>query len=223
MRVTSRALAVSVVAVLLLVFNVPATLADSLPQCTQAQITAGLCNVSGSLTGDSAVLTGTQNGPGGRDSSGSSSTGSSTNTNTNTNTPAPPPPSCEFWGTVELDTCRALSVTSRPVPTLSDIAAFRPTPGVDHMEPDGWFVVGLDANFYATGGSSVVEGELFDNEAWVRFTPIRWQWFYGDGSSALKSSRGATWASQGIAEFDPTPTSHVYDLPGTYYIDLTIG
>ena len=179
--------------------------------------------VDGSLTDDSAVLTGTQNGPGGRDTSGSSSTGSSTNTNTNTNTPAPPPPSCEFLGTVELDTCRALSVTSLPVPTLSDIAAFRPTPGVDHMEPDGWFVVGLDANFYATGGSSVVEGELFDNEAWVRFTPIRWQWFYGDGSSALKSSRGATWAAQGIAEFDPTPTSHVYDLPGTYYIDLTIG
>lgn len=116
-----------------------------------------------------------------------------------------------------------MSAASLPVPSLSDIALFRPTPGVDHMEPDGWFVTGLDANFYATGGSSVVEGELFSYPAWVRFTPIRWQWAYGDGATATKATRGGTWASQGIAEFDPTPTSHVYTVPGTYYIDLTIG
>ena len=37
------------------------------------------------------------------------------------------------------------------------------------------------------------------------------------------STRGGTWKSLGITEFDPTPTSHVYQLAGTYYIDLTIG
>jgi hypothetical protein len=114
-------------------------------------------------------------------------------------------------------------VTELPVPTLSDIAAFRPTPGVDHMEPDGWFVVGLDANFYATGGSSVVSGTLLGYPADVRFTPIRFTWSYGDASSATRTTRGAPWASLGIQEFEPTATSHVYERAGTYYIDLTIG
>ena len=91
------------------------------------------------------------------------------------------------------------------------------------MEPNGWFVVGLDANFYATGGSSVQSGTLLGYPASVRFTPIRWAWTYGDGASATKSTRGSTWRAQGIAEFDPTPTSHVYSRAGTYYIDLTIG
>ena len=125
----------------------------------------------------------------------------------------PNTPSCiSTWGS-----------TTRPIPGLSDIAAFRPSPSVDHMEPNGWFVVGLDANFYATGGAGVVTGELFDYPASVRFTPIRWRWAYGDGTSATKSTRGTTWAAQGIREFDPTPTSHVYTQEGTFYIDLTVG
>ena len=107
--------------------------------------------------------------------------------------------------------------------TLADIASFRPVPGVDHMEPNGWVIVGLDANFYATGGASVVDGTLLGFDASVRFTPIRWQWAYGDGATATKSTRGGTWQSLGLAEFDPTPTSHVYDAAGTYFIDLTIG
>ena len=196
---------------------VPAAAASACPPELAA---IGECpSVTGSIQDNAAVLNGTQPG---RNGSGPSS-GNSSGSGTSTETPPPPPPSCEFWGSIELDTCRSMSAASLPVPALSDIALFRPTPGVDHMEPDGWFVVGLDANFYATGGSSVVAGELFGYPAWVRFTPIRWQWAYGDGSSATKATRGGTWASQGIAEFDPTPTSHVYTVPGTYYIDLTIG
>lgn len=178
--------------------------------CTTAQIQTGGCpSVNGSLDDDSAVLEGSQSGgPGGKGSEGGP--GSTT----------PPATSCNGNGCVDRGT---FTVTDLPVPTLNDIAAFRPTPGVDHMEPNGWFVVGLDANFYATGGSSVVPGTLLGYDASVRFTPIRWQWAYGDGSSATKSTRGGTWSSLGIAEFDPTPTSHVYDAAGTYYIDLTIG
>lgn len=108
-------------------------------------------------------------------------------------------------------------------PTLADIAAFRPTPEVNNMEPNGWFVVGLDANFYATGGVRVVDGTLLGLPASVRFTPIRWSWQYGDGSSATRSTRGGTWEASGIREFYPTPTSHVYDRAGTYYIDLSVG
>lgn len=187
------------------------------PHCTEVDNLAGTCpNVTGTLTSDAAVLTGTQ--PGGT-GSGSNSTGSGTGT-------TPPPTAstnCPFWGTSEADSCRAFTAAVYPVPTLDDIAAFRPTAGVDHMEPNGWFIVGLDANFYATGGQSVVPGELLGHPARVRFTPIRWQWAYGDGATATKSTRGATWAALGLAEFDPTATSHVYTQPGTYYIDLAIG
>jgi hypothetical protein len=115
------------------------------------------------------------------------------------------------------------TVVGLPTPTLNDLIGFRPTPGVDHMEPDGWFVVGLDANFYATGGPSVQSGPLLGYPASVRFTPIRWSWAYGDGSTVTRSTHGTTWAAQGIAEFEPTSTSHVYERAGTYFIDLTIG
>jgi hypothetical protein len=184
--------------------------------CSEAQITAGVCppDVTGSLTDDAAVLDGTQPGTGGNGSDGSGGGGGGGGS-----TPADSPPCSggECLGRPQWE------VIALPVPTLNDIAAFRPTAGVDHMEPNGWFVVGLDANFYTTGGSSVVPGTLLGYPANVRFTPIRWQWTYGDGAGATRATPGATWTAQGIPEFDPTPTSHVYTAPGTYYIDLTIG
>ena len=169
--------------------------------------------VNAGLSDGAAVLNGTQPGTGGTSSSGNGTGGNGTESAAET---------CPVSSTTCVNRS-TLTVTSLPVPTLNDIAAFRPTPGVDHMEPDGWFVVGLDANFYATGGSSVVPGTLLGYPANVRFTPIRWRWTYGDGTSATRATRGATWAAQGIQEFEPTSTSHVYSAPGTYYIDLTIG
>jgi hypothetical protein len=117
-------------------------------------------------------------------------------------------------------------VTNPPEPdrevTWADIAHFRPTPGVDHMQPNGWMVVGLPTNFYATGGPHVVTGELLGYPASVRFTPYRWHWTYGDGSAATRSTPGTTWAAQNAREFDATSTSHVYRNRGTYVIDLDI-
>lgn len=198
--------------------------------CSDFDNLAGTCpSVSGTLTDDEAILNGTQpgsdggsgsgGGDGGGGDGGDSDGGGGSGGGGGGGAPAEEPPCSggECLGRPEW------VVTTMPVPTLSDIAAFRPTAGVDHMEPDGWFVVGLDANFYATGGSSVVGGTLLGYPADVRFTPIRWSWSYGDGSSAIRATRGATWAAQGIQEFEPTLTSHVYQLPGTYYIDLTIG
>lgn len=183
--------------------------------CSQSQISAGTCEstVEVGLTDEEAILTGTQPGTPPGVTPGTQPDGDPSGTPAGP--PAPvctlPAPRCQEWGVVVL------------TPTLNDIAAFRPTPNVDHMEPNGWFVVGLDANFYATGGSSVVDGTLLGYPASVRFTPIRWTWTYGDGSSATRSTRGGTWSALGIREFDPTPTSHVYERAGTYYIDLTVG
>ncbi|RQP09308.1 MAG: PKD domain-containing protein [Microbacteriaceae bacterium] len=108
------------------------------------------------------------------------------------------------------------------VVTLADIARFRPTAGVQRMEPDGWVVVGLPANFYALVDPQVVPGELLGQPADVRFTPVSWHWDYGDGASATRATKGGTWAGLGLREFDATPTSHVYRSPGDYTVRLSI-
>ena len=216
----------ALVAISLILLVSGSVLVDSSPAnaCTEQQRRdrdPACASVGGSTTDDAAVLNGSQPGGRGNGNSGGNSAGNGNGNSGGSNTSVPltcatglVSPACDR---------SAFSATTLPVPTLDDIAAFRPTPGVDHMEPNGWFVVGLDANFYATGGASVVPGTLLGYEASVRFTPIRWQWFYGDGSTTTTSTRGGTWKSLGITEFDPTPTSHVYQLAGTYYIDLTIG
>jgi hypothetical protein len=90
------------------------------------------------------------------------------------------------------------------------------------MEPNGWVVPGLDANFYSVVGQQLVNGTLLGQPATVRFTPVRWHWNYGDGSAVVRPTKGGTWASQGLHDFDPTPTSHVYRAEGEYVIRLTI-
>jgi hypothetical protein len=109
-----------------------------------------------------------------------------------------------------------------PPITISDIATFVPTPGRQQMEPDGWAVAGLETNFYAITGAHVVNGTLLGRPADVRFTPTAYRWAYGDGTSATKHTKGGTWAALGIAEFERTPTSHVYEQIGDYTITLDI-
>ena len=113
-------------------------------------------------------------------------------------------------------------IAARGPISLADIAHFSPVVGVNSMEPNGWMVVGLDTNFYATGGQHVVDGELLGLAASVRFTPIAWTWRYGNGASATHTQSGATWAALGVNEFDATPTSHIYRAAGTYVIELDI-
>lgn len=113
------------------------------------------------------------------------------------------------------------SVTA-PV-TLSDLARFRPDPGTDHMQPNGWMIVGLSTNFYARAEQQIKVGTLLGRPASVRFTPARYAWTYGDGSTRSATTPGGTWSSLGINEFDATPTSHIYRNSGRYFIDLTIG
>lgn len=107
--------------------------------------------------------------------------------------------------------------------TLSDIASFAPTVGGNHMEPNGWIVVGLDTNFYSDRSTRVVDGTLLGFPASVRFTPLSWRWSYGDGSATTSATPGASWAAQNLAEFAPSPTSHVFATAGSYAIDLTVG
>jgi hypothetical protein len=187
----------------------PANKASADGNCTDLERTSGTCVVAG-LTDEEAIIRANQPGAGsgGTGSGGSGGAGAGAGGS---------------GGTAALPAPRARPDFQVISPTLNDLIGFRPTPGVDHMEPNGWFIVGLDANFYATGGSSVQSGTLLGYPASVRFTPIRWAWTYGDGSSATRSTPGRTWQAQGIPEFEPTSTSHIYERAGTYYIDLTLG
>ena len=109
---------------------------------------------------------------------------------------------------------------SRSRSLCSDIASFRPTPGVQHMQPDGWTVPGLDTNFYAVTGVHVVNGTLLGQPASVRFTPVAFHWNYGDGTAATRTTKGGTWSALGVHEFDrrrpATSTRH----DGRYTIRL---
>lgn len=118
----------------------------------------------------------------------------------------------------------SFTITAPPAApvTLSDIASFRPTTGISGMQPNGWMIVGLDTNFFSSARQQVVDGVLLGRPASVRFTPVGWRWTYGDDTSATVATPGAPWASLGLAEFSPTPGSHVYRAAGTYDIDLSV-
>ena len=70
------------------------------------------------------------------------------------------------------------------------------------MQPNGWGVVGIHTNFYATGDAHVVTGTLLGQPASVRFTPVAWHWTTGMARPPPSGSPGGTWAQLGIREFD---------------------
>lgn len=184
--------------------------------CSNNEVATGLCSVDASVGAADVTLIGTTTSPGsggGGPSNGSGHSG------------AKAPFECQ---TVVENRC--LVRVPRPGPaapavqpvTLRDIASFRPSPGVQLMEPNGWVVPGLDANFYSVVDQQLVNGTLLGQPATVRFTPVGWHWNYGDGSAVVRATKGATWAAQGLQDFDRTPTSHVYETEGEYVIRLTI-
>jgi len=176
--------------------------------CSESDIYVGGCPTStGTVNGDGVDIRGSVNIPG---SSASNSGARGGGRGENAVTPPPPPPPLRD----------GYSVTA-PI-TLADLVNFTPIAGVDHMEPNGWMVVGLDTNFFATVESGVQTGLLLNLPASVRFTAERYRWSYGDGTSATRTTRGASWAASGVQEFDRTTTSHVYRTAGAYSIDLAI-
>lgn len=166
----------------------------------------------GTIEHDEAVIQGSTS-----DSSGSApGSGGSADTSGTPSTADPTPCPVGRFGCAPRDDYDVVVVT------LADIARFRPAPGIQRMEPDGWVVVGLPANIYSIVGTQIVPGELLGQSADVRFTPVAWQWNYGDGATATLPTKGGTWAALGLREFDATPTSHIYRQAGSYTIRLSI-
>ena len=188
------------------------------PYCQSGSIYTDGC-ATGHIDGSDAVIDGLSGGDGG--STGNTSNTSDPRPGDTDNAPEPSTPDsapCPV-GTLGCDPRDDYRVI---VVTLADIARFRPTPGIQRMEPDGWVVVGLPANIYSIVDTQIVAGELLGQSADVRFTPVAWQWNYGDGTVATLPTRGGTWAALGLREFDATPTSHIYQRAGSYTIRLSI-
>ncbi|MET1051784.1 MAG: hypothetical protein ABWX65_04005, partial [Mycetocola sp.] len=90
------------------------------------------------------------------------------------------------------------------------------------MEPDGWMLIGLPANFITHTERHIVSGSLFSYPIDVRFTPVSYSWSWGDGTMSRSTTPGATWASLGLPEFSPTPTSHVFGDKGVYRVSVAV-
>jgi len=190
---------------------------------TAVAVCAGSDAVQGCVDDDDVVLEGdgSDDDPGGGGSGGGGGTGSGSGGGGGSTDGNGDAPDCEMRECFEVINPGDPGDPARRV-TWSDIERFRPAPEVDHMEPNGWIVVGLETNFYATGGVRIVPGQLLGSEAAVRFTPVRWNWAYGDGASSTEGIRGAPWEANSGREFDETATSHIYRRAGTYYIDLVV-
>lgn len=219
--------ALAVLAVLAFVGG-PVSGAAFVSDCSATGITAGRCTTASELGDDDVKLTADAEIPGdvsrGRGDTGDDASDSSGDDGED-----------GVGAESDLDRCmRVLSdrnrcmrlidiptVTGAPAVTLSDIATFRPIAAVAHSQPNGWTISGLDTNFYATGEQHVVDGVLLGQPASVRFTPLRWNWTYGDGESATRTLPGTPWASRSD-EFNPTPTSHIFHQRGPFTITLSV-
>ncbi|WP_134454944.1 hypothetical protein [Cryobacterium adonitolivorans] len=105
---------------------------------------------------------------------------------------------------------------------VSDLVSIRADAPTQGMEPDGWLVVGIPTNFFATASAHVRSGPLLGDSAEVRFTPVGFRWDYGDGTSRTSVSGGASWAALNLPEFSETATSHVFEQTGTLSIGLVV-
>ncbi|MFF2387970.1 PKD domain-containing protein [Agromyces sp. NPDC058104] len=153
-------------------------------------------------------------------------------------TAAPPPGEADVWSGEDWarlcdanfqQACARPEVTPPPAApgapatvTLRDIASFRPAKPGNEMQPGGWAVAGLPANFVAEASAEVVAGTLLGRPAEVRFTPVGYRWVHSDGVTVTSPTAGATWEQLGLREFSPTGTSHVYAEPGEYTVTLEV-
>jgi len=192
--------------------------------CSPAEIAVGACQVDATTDSDQVNLIGSVTVPGSPGGAGESRNhGHVVPDNAlDRQDVCADPRGTRCHGTAPRPSKPVAATVATPSVTLRDLAAFRPAPGTQKMEPNGWVVPGLDANFYAIVDQQLVPGTLLGQPATVRFTPIAYHWNYGDGSAAVRATKGGTWAQLGVADFDPTPTSHVYAAEGEYVIRLSI-
>ncbi|MGI9822155.1 PKD domain-containing protein [Agromyces sp. Marseille-Q5079] len=202
--------------------------------CSRIDVLAGTCEVASLVDPDEVELVGTREGgsAGNDHSEGTYATGEDDDNLSPTAPKREPiewPEVCQAGHLECIDVPVPTTPPSTPEPgvaptvvTLRDIAAFRPAAPGNDMEPGGWAVVGLPANFVAAASAQVVPGTLLGQPADVRFTPVGFRWLHSDGSVVESGSAGASWAELGQKEFTATGTSHVYAEAGEYTVTLEV-
>jgi hypothetical protein len=91
------------------------------------------------------------------------------------------------------------------------------------MEPSGWIVRGLPANFVANVSPNEHQGELLDRPVVVRFEPVNYSWNWGDGTSDTFDKPGQRWEDLGVERFTSTATSHEYSDRGPVTVSVEVG
>ncbi|WP_433584467.1 PKD domain-containing protein [Microbacterium hydrocarbonoxydans] len=109
-----------------------------------------------------------------------------------------------------------------PEITLTDLAQFAPAPATLSAEPSNAGIADMPTNFLGAASVHTQTGSIFGFPVTVRFTPVAYDYTYGDGISATVTTAGRSWEELGQAQFTPTPTSHVYADRGTYTAGLSI-
>lgn len=125
--------------------------------------------------------------------------------------------------TVARSVPQASTVATIPGLTLSDLAGFSPAQPSLLTEPAGWTVLGAETNMYVTTGQHTVTGVLLGRPIEVRFTPVDFDWAFGDGVTNRGAAAGGSWQGLGLSEFSHTATSHVYGQLGSFAPQVTVG
>lgn len=194
---------------------------------------AGVCSISGGVAGDAAEL---QAGYESISAGGESEAGAPTDRDeydpehidAGAAPARPTTPVNDFCSPIDPADCRMSAAEPEPAPagepavTMRDIASFRPAEPGNEMEPGGWAVVGLPANFVAESSVQTLSGTLLGRPAEVRFHPVAYRWTHSDGAVVQTSTPGSTWEALGQAEFTETATSHVYAASGDYTVDIAV-
>lgn len=213
-------LKVMATAVLGIALALGATTSALASECTHAERTSGQCSGVGAVvTSEGVTVSGTQVTPG---SSAGGYRGFW----------SPPPPRDPVLGSAQCEVkiaglCRGSSpsrdVVEREEPTppqsLSDVAQFAPGGAEFVQEPTGWSLPLLPTNVFSTSTATTESGDLLGWPIEVRFTPVAYTWSFGDGTTRVDSSPGASW---GTRQFSVTPTSHRYEISGDYRISLEV-
>ncbi len=106
--------------------------------------------------------------------------------------------------------------------TLEDVAVFAPEPPALDSEPAGVGIVGMPVNFIVPATTHTVAGELFDIPLQVRFSPVSYDFTYGDGDTRHTTTGGSTWPSLDQPQLTATPTSHAYGERGMYTVSVDV-
>jgi hypothetical protein len=221
---------VTLLIVFLLSFSDALPAGAEAPECTNRKRDSGLC-FGGGTNGSSVEISGSHASPG----SGSDPTGAVEGGGSSDVPPGTSSPSTDGSGlggnprriVDSLDPCITPTTCppahdGTPAVTLSDLASFAPSAPTIRMEPDGWMLRGLPANFLAVASEETVTGTLLGHPIDVRFEPASYTWVWGDGESDTVSTPGRTWEQLRLPRFSETATSHTYAERGSVTVSLRV-